>query len=396
MRASRVVASTGSSTCSGSRWTDSRPGRLCRLVMMVRAGPDPGSSGRTCASSAALSRTRTTRCFRTSERYRPARSWASAGTSLPGTPSARSSCARASRGVSGVAAMPMRSSESWPSGNRWARVCAACRANAVLPRPGCPQTRVTRGWVGAGSRACACSRARASSRAVKSAMSRGRASADGALLRAASAPPLPWPPTAGPLPWPPTAGPPVSGPLTTGSPTAGPPVPVAGGAEGGAGARRGRPACAACSNSAAPHGSSRSASARAWTVRRCGPRVRPRSMSPTARRLIPAAWASSSWVRPASVLDRVSRSENRPVASRSSAPAATVPTIQPPGSPVPPPVRAPVGRSMPGRTSAHRPPLRPVRPGMSRSMPGRTAWGQGWRRPAKRRAKPSPVSAVTV
>lgn len=275
----RVRSSTASSRrsrVSSGRWTDSRPARVLRLVMSVSVGLRPGSRGRTWSSSAALSRRSSAWRSRSTERRSPLRSSVVVGMALSATPRARSSRASASRGAVGWGSMPRRSMAYCPCGKWGARAWAACTAKAVLPRPGCPQTTATGGWAGSRCSARVRSRSRAGPRAVKSARSRGSPSVWCGVDCVAVRP--------------------------------------AGGLAGLAARRgRGRPRAAALSRSRAPVASSPRAVARAWTVRRCGPRERPRSMSDTARTLTPAACASSSWLSFAPVRRAYRRAANPPL-----------------------------------------------------------------------------------
>ena len=103
-RRSRARASSRRRTSRSSRRAPcrtTRPDRLSRLVTSTTLPADPGSSGRTWSTDAALSSRISMRRPCSMLRYRAARSSASAGTCSPGSPSERRNRARASLGAIG-------------------------------------------------------------------------------------------------------------------------------------------------------------------------------------------------------------------------------------------------------------------------------------------------------
>ncbi len=228
-------------TSSASRVPASRPPRVCLLVIST-SDPDPvASSGRTCASSAALSRTSAVDRLRSSARYSSARSSSRLGMRSSVTPSVRSTLCMTSPGDTGRASIPRRFTNRQPSGNRSANWYARCTATVVLPAPGGPCTTTTSVCLPAV--AAAANNRSSSSRPVRSGTSGGNAHGAAAT-------------------W-----------------------------------CRIRPAFAVSNNARSSGPSRPSTTASASTVRRCGPFARPRSMSLIARTLTPDPAASSSCVR---------------------------------------------------------------------------------------------------
>lgn len=136
--ASRSRACAALNGCRATRRTPSRLPRR-RAPTTSRAGPSPaGSNGRTWVAVVTPSTTTRSRRPATSERNRPARSSALAGTSLGATLNARSTRASTSLGV--ASARWPTSTKTCPSGKSAATSCAARTARAVLPLPAAPVT----------------------------------------------------------------------------------------------------------------------------------------------------------------------------------------------------------------------------------------------------------------
>ena len=144
-RASRSRASATDSMSSVSRLAPSVATSgvsWLRLVTMARHPGEPGSSGRTCPASRALSSTTSTRLPASRLRYSPTWAGRPAGICSAGTPNASRNPRRASAGSSAgpPGSKPRRLTYSCPSGNRAATRCAQCTARAVLPTPAVPET----------------------------------------------------------------------------------------------------------------------------------------------------------------------------------------------------------------------------------------------------------------
>ena len=158
--ASASVNRPSATGCAPSAAT--RPVSRLRLVIRTRLPFPPGSSGRTCSASRALSRTMSIRRPASRLRYRPARACWPAGTAAGARWNASRKPRSASAGVTGSpeGSKPRRLTYSCPSGNWPAAWWAQCSASAVLPTPAEPPiaeiTTVRAGlpaWPSAASRA---------------------------------------------------------------------------------------------------------------------------------------------------------------------------------------------------------------------------------------------------
>ena len=152
-RARRSPASAAVSRFSVSGYAPSvatRPVRWLRLVTMARHPDEPGSSGRTCSTSRALSSTTSTRLPLSRLRYRAAWAGRPAGIRATGIPNASRNPRTASSGSSACpsGSKPPRLTYNCPSGNCAATRCAQCRARAVLPTPAVPDTAEMITWAG--------------------------------------------------------------------------------------------------------------------------------------------------------------------------------------------------------------------------------------------------------
>ncbi len=144
-------ASSGDITSRSTRCAPARPVIRTRDVTSAAQPAVPGSSGRTCAASRALSSSTSTRRPSSTERYSAARSSRESGIAESGVPRARR---KEPRTVSGSAA---RAGLRRPGGRRRAgrpgkasrAVCATCTARVVLPTPPMParaDTAITCPW----------------------------------------------------------------------------------------------------------------------------------------------------------------------------------------------------------------------------------------------------------
>ncbi len=284
------VSTSRVSRCAHS--VAARPASWRRLVTTTMHGELPGSSGRTCASSLALSRMISTWRPASRLRYRAACASGLAGMRSAGMPNASRKPLIASGGATGVpdGSKPRRSTYSCPSGKRSAARCAQCTASAVLPTPAVPLIDAICGVPAAlSTESSSPSRAFSSSaRPTKCRIAAG--SCRGTTCRI---------PPAGPAPASPAPAGPVRRPVSAGV--------IAAGAAPSAGPRPPR---------SRPGRTSPSASQSRSTDRRCGRPIRPRSMSLMVRTPRPDRSASSSWVRPAATRRPRTSSPNR---SRGSA-----------------------------------------------------------------------------
>src|SRR5215470_8301972 len=138
--------SRASATDNRSTVTDRAPSTAIRLVSRLRLvtttthPSEPGSNGRTCAASRALSNTTNTRRPATMLRYKLTCASTASGIRSAGTANASRNPRTASAGLTGdpAGSNPRRFTYNCPSGNRSATRCAQHNANAVLPTPAVP------------------------------------------------------------------------------------------------------------------------------------------------------------------------------------------------------------------------------------------------------------------
>jgi len=135
----RARASSGLRTSRATRRIESSPPSGARLVIKTAQSELPGSSGRTCASFTALSRTNRTRRELNLARYIRDRPSRSSGIICGSTPNARRNSSRTLLGSRGWLLTPLRSTKSWPSGKRCRSRWATWTAKAVLPTPPFPE-----------------------------------------------------------------------------------------------------------------------------------------------------------------------------------------------------------------------------------------------------------------
>jgi hypothetical protein len=139
-RASLVVSRSTVSGMAPSRAIRS-VSRL-RLVISTMQPAAPGSKGRTCSGSRALSKTIRMRLSASTLRYKPIWAPRSAGMRPAGTCSASRNLRTAVAACMGAqdGSNPRRSTYSCPSGKRARTRCAQCTASVVLPTPAVPAT----------------------------------------------------------------------------------------------------------------------------------------------------------------------------------------------------------------------------------------------------------------